>query len=641
MSVEANVIVDNLLEARRKKPQKKAASPTTPAPVEPPELSPEQMSDFVMKSFEQGPMLRLLALAQEHDISVGGKVERTSHHYVHQNSTSFSLYVEYSQDVPPEVEKWVDENANAIEAEIAGKVVDINHKIYRALEREWDSRLEDSYIIDEIEANDRTFDEEGNDEGDFQFNQLSSEAKEHAIERWRRATYEDPDTFWSEYIIEEWTNELEKMGFGHGIMDKWRDGRQVQRADPDISWSGFSSQGDGASFTTNHFDFEKYVNYFVTGQDKVEGPMSDEERAAARRAAGVQETEEDVDAQISQVIRDAVFNDYGQIAMPDATHQAWNARSPQNHYQSRAYSTEDNKVYADLNIFVWPRGGAETTEVSVAVNAQDRVGPPDPRSGLNDWVYGQIRRKVRFYIPVGRRGEFLARLSDFWERTKEVINTRENGMLLKPQKLANSIAYTLSRVGGEWKKEHAVERHAATKAAVDKMIADDPEAFRQAAERVRNRRPQQEADEDALMKRITSQTMANTFPYESFMKDISQKFWAGGFRQYRWADENRSWTIQIYVTIPVKESQKGWEVSVEAKHIQSGRRWRNELILGTEEEKSAMGPQVKGLVDRCSRLLQETFDNTYDSEMKKKGFLNAVSGMFNLVFRTQGYLIEI
>jgi hypothetical protein len=62
------------------------------------------------------------------------------------------------------------------------------------------------------------------------YNQLSSEAQERARENYRHSTREDE---WWDCDYDHWKEKLAELGF----------------ADADIKFSGFSSQGDGASFT--------------------------------------------------------------------------------------------------------------------------------------------------------------------------------------------------------------------------------------------------------------------------------------------------------------------------------------------------------------------------------------------------------
>lgn len=61
---------------------------------------------------------------------------------------------------------------------------------------------------------------------------LSPAARDKAIEHFRNHAVEHED--WAEHILEDWNSKLEELGF----------------RSPVISYSGFWSQGDGASFTS-------------------------------------------------------------------------------------------------------------------------------------------------------------------------------------------------------------------------------------------------------------------------------------------------------------------------------------------------------------------------------------------------------
>lgn len=67
----------------------------------------------------------------------------------------------------------------------------------------------------------------------YQFDELSDEAKENAIEKLRDINVNYPD--WDDYLIDNWQEALEKIGFQNAK----------------IEYSGFWSQGDGASFTAD------------------------------------------------------------------------------------------------------------------------------------------------------------------------------------------------------------------------------------------------------------------------------------------------------------------------------------------------------------------------------------------------------
>lgn len=78
----------------------------------------------------------------------------------------------------------------------------------------------------------------------YSFEELSPIAKKKAIEAHRYINAEEfGEGFnWYELVFDDWTEKLEKMGFEN----------------PQISFSGFYSQGDGASFVCDGIDPIKY-----------------------------------------------------------------------------------------------------------------------------------------------------------------------------------------------------------------------------------------------------------------------------------------------------------------------------------------------------------------------------------------------
>jgi len=55
---------------------------------------------------------------------------------------------------------------------------------------------------------------------------------------------------WSDFVIEDWQDKLNKMGF----------------FEPKIAYTGFWSQGDGASFTCDNIFVQDYIKYFKLKQ---------------------------------------------------------------------------------------------------------------------------------------------------------------------------------------------------------------------------------------------------------------------------------------------------------------------------------------------------------------------------------------
>lgn len=83
----------------------------------------------------------------------------------------------------------------------------------------------------------------------YQFSELSEQAKQKAIESCRdiNTNYDD----WHEPIIEGAIEDLIAAGFN----------------EPKILYTGFWSQGDGACFTCNSIDFNKFLNGKYKGLD--------------------------------------------------------------------------------------------------------------------------------------------------------------------------------------------------------------------------------------------------------------------------------------------------------------------------------------------------------------------------------------
>ena len=78
------------------------------------------------------------------------------------------------------------------------------------------------------------------------------ELKEKVLEKYR--DYNTDCGFWSDFIIEDWKEKLENYGF-------------IQS---EISWSGFWSQGDGASFTCYRVDIPVFLEKFSDEIDLTE-----------------------------------------------------------------------------------------------------------------------------------------------------------------------------------------------------------------------------------------------------------------------------------------------------------------------------------------------------------------------------------
>ena len=82
----------------------------------------------------------------------------------------------------------------------------------------------------------------------YEFDELDDEAQERAIQdNFDINVFDD----WYEFRFDEWEDQLEDMGF----------------EEVEISFTGFWSQGDGASFTAKSIDVEKYIRNQRLGQE--------------------------------------------------------------------------------------------------------------------------------------------------------------------------------------------------------------------------------------------------------------------------------------------------------------------------------------------------------------------------------------
>lgn len=79
----------------------------------------------------------------------------------------------------------------------------------------------------------------------YTFAELSDDAKQNVLNSWRESGIDfDND---AEFILDMWKERLENIGFKNCT----------------INYSGFSSQGDGACFITNHFDLTAIIEHFL------------------------------------------------------------------------------------------------------------------------------------------------------------------------------------------------------------------------------------------------------------------------------------------------------------------------------------------------------------------------------------------
>lgn len=224
------------------------------APEEEPIFTPTEMDALVAKSLKYGNMFQLLNQADKYDISVDGDISRSGR-YVHQRSTTFELTWEYGEVPEDDVPDQFAKIANSVDADISAQVVDINDAIYRDLEKEHTYQFHGEGAEESIRANEYEFDENGSREDGtgLHYDDLDDSAQEKAKEWFSGSSaYED----WYESVLEGWKDRLMEMGFGskHDV--------------PEINFSGFWNQGDGASFTCHRFYLDRYAEYLALGKGK-------------------------------------------------------------------------------------------------------------------------------------------------------------------------------------------------------------------------------------------------------------------------------------------------------------------------------------------------------------------------------------
>ena len=100
------------------------------------------------------PRYEWLEFALEH---LSGKVERDSSRYSHENTCSFRIFTDHPR-VMDELEQLIGEFEKDCE-QLRERLCRI---IYRALESEYEYRTDDAQLIEDSDANDYTFDCDGN-----------------------------------------------------------------------------------------------------------------------------------------------------------------------------------------------------------------------------------------------------------------------------------------------------------------------------------------------------------------------------------------------------------------------------------------------------------------------------------------------
>ena len=79
----------------------------------------------------------------------------------------------------------------------------------------------------------------------YDFNELPANVQNNVIENHRHENVSDG--CWSELILDNWKEKLANMGF----------------VNPNIMFSGFGCQGDGACFTCEEIDFMAYADHLI------------------------------------------------------------------------------------------------------------------------------------------------------------------------------------------------------------------------------------------------------------------------------------------------------------------------------------------------------------------------------------------
>lgn len=236
----------------RGKMKKRLPPPPPPEAEEEPIFSKSEMDDLVYRTIKYGDIFRFRAMIGELDnADVSGSVNRQSSHYVHENTVDFELSTDWryatkhgtDEELTEQEQEQLDALANKVQEDIDSIVTDICRAIYKNLEAEHDYLTSDEQVDESIRANEYTFDEDGHrdNNSEITFDQLEDSAKERARDWYREGAL---DYEWWEFIYEDWKTWLENSGF----------------ESPEINFSGFWSQGDGASFTCRSFDLTAFCN---------------------------------------------------------------------------------------------------------------------------------------------------------------------------------------------------------------------------------------------------------------------------------------------------------------------------------------------------------------------------------------------
>lgn len=605
MILRAQQIIDQVFEARIKK---KVVRPAQPL------MNPEELDKFVLSGLGFADFINMLDLVERYSLDINGKVTRPDSHYVHERTTSFNWTVEvgYRNDIPDQDSAQVDDLANEIENSVGEEIVTINQKIYRALNQEYDYQHNDETVEDNIRVNDYDFNEDGKreEEGGFKFDTLPDERAKETARDWFREGCCD-DSFWYEHIYEEWKAELESMGFG----------------DPDINFSGFSSQGDGASFTCTSFDFIKYAHFFMSGRDKdkAEGhPYTDDLN------------ESDLGIDMDQLAKDSIFTSFDVLGAVDSGHQSTKYPSQQRHCAS--YRSPDEQVFIQMSFYDrMGDSGFGHVNVIMAVTA---------------WIRGEqlsaissnVNRQVTFKMPADSKSNMISVLLDFWTNIKVLADKRP----FEPKKLCNSLAYRLSALCKAWNRDHSREYFSSIHASHEKWRADNPEkaaaedARTQArmnrpmppepsdeklrlraemkqwkkdrdAKRLAAWQPQQESENDDLLSQMGDvANRASVSTIGNVMAEQPVRYMTGA-KQYHWHSTTPDWRWKITCDVTVYSEQlprQPWEVNVKVYDNSDGDHFFIDKLVVTDNEKNIFGlgihKMIPLLVDISERAWNES-----------------------------------
>jgi hypothetical protein len=228
----------------------------------------DDFTDFKDITSEKDRYGEIHQLIDQGILEVEASVRRANSHYVHERTTDCSFNWQWNWERPRNedeqseqeiTEKRLEPDLDALGADIQGRLYGWNHKIYQELVAAYDDSVSEAVVAENIRANEYDFDEDGrrDDDGGFQYDQLTPEAKEKAREWWINGENNWGDNSYADCVVAEWKWLLQNKGF-NGV---------------EIAWSGFWRQGDGASFTATSIDILKYL----TGPDPLEVPGADRE----------------------------------------------------------------------------------------------------------------------------------------------------------------------------------------------------------------------------------------------------------------------------------------------------------------------------------------------------------------------------